>query len=807
MEQLLNDIRYGARMLVKNPGIAVISILAFTLGIGLTTTMFSIVYGAIYRGLPFEEPQELLHLERNNLAEDIESMEVTIHDFVDWREQQQSFEDLSAFYMRSSYLADSEDRPERYTGTFISPNFLDLLGVRPIMGRAFVEEDGRPDAEPVILLGYNIWRDRYGRADDVVGRTVRLNSETMTVVGVMPEGFEFPIDNYLWTPLRMSPLDVERGEGTTLEVFGRLEDGRTMDQAQVELDAIARRLALEYPESNEGIGAVVKPYTEEYMGEEPAQLLHFMLLAVFLVLLIACANVANLLLARAAVRTKEVAIRSALGASRKRVVFQLLAEAFTIAAIGGVLGLGVGWLGVAAFNRAIVDANPPFWIDIKIDPAAVIFTIGLVLVAAVVAGIMPALKASGANVNDVLKDENRGSSSLRIGKLSKGLVVAELALSFGLLVSAGLMIKSVMNAANIDFRFATENIFTARLGLPVADYPDSTAQTRFYDELQPRLEARFGAGKVTLARTFPGLGSIGQRFAPEGETYDRDQDYPTTRWVPITPGYFETFGLTLREGRNFNRLDNADALPVAIVNESFANTYFAGETPLGRRIRIGDSDTEEPWLTIVGVAPDMHLDGPENEEPAGMYVPFHQNADEWVGIGIATAGGDPLAITTEVRDIVASVDPNMPVYFIDTLQGQIDQGTWFVRVFGTIFMIFGGVALFLASVGLYGVMAFSVRQRTKEMGVRMALGASGRDVLRLVVRQGVFQLALGLVLGLGLAVLLSRGMDVVLFGVEPLDPTTFVAIIVVLSVTGLVASLIPARRATRVDPVIALRYE
>ncbi len=806
MEQILNDIRYGVRMLVKNPGIAVISVLAFTLGIGLTTTMFSIVYGAIYRGLPFEQPKELLHLERNNLAEDIESMEVTIHDFVDWREQQTSFEDLSAFYMRSSYLADSEDRPERYTGTFISANFLDALGVRPLTGRGFVEADDRPDAEPVILLGYNVWRDRYGRADDVVGRTVRLNGETMTVVGVMPEGFEFPIDNYLWTPLRMSPLEVERGEGTTLEAFGRLKDGRTMDQAQVELDAIAQRLALEYPATNEGIGAVIQPYTREFIGDEPIQLLHFMLLAVFLVLLIACANVANLLLARAAVRTKEVAIRSALGASRKRVVFQLLAEAFTIAAVGGVLGLGVGWLGVAWFNRAIVDPEPPFWIDIKIDPAAVVFTIALVLVSAVVAGIMPALKASGTNVNDVLKDENRGSSSMRIGRLSKALVVAELALSFGLLVSAGLMIKSVVNAASIDYAFATESVFTARLGLPVADYPDSVAQTTFYDELQPRLEARYGTGKVTLARTFPGLGSMVQRFSPEGETYDRDQDYPSTRWVRITPGYFQTFGVTLREGRDFNRLDNAQGLPVAIVNESFARTHFGGESPIGRRVRLGDSRTEEPWRTIVGVAPDMHLDGPENEEPAGLYVPFHQSPDEWVGIAIATTG-DPLAITTEVRDIVASADPNMPVYFIDSLQGWIDDGTWFVRVFGTIFMIFGAVALFLASVGLYGVMAFSVRQRTKEMGVCMALGASARDVLRLVVRQGVLQLVFGLVLGLPLAVLLSRGMDVILFGVEPLDPTTFIAIVVVLAGTGLVASLIPARRATRVDPVIALRYE
>ncbi len=806
MENILKDFKYGLRMLVKNPGIAVIAVLAFALGIGLTTTMFSIVYGALYRGLPFEEPRELMHLERNNLPEDIESMEVTLHDFLDWRAQQKSFEDISAFYMRSSYLADAEDRPERYTGTFISANFLDVLGVRPMMGRGFTEADDSPNAEPVILLGYNVWRDRYGGALDVVGRTVRLNGETMTVAGVMPEGFEFPIDNHLWTPLRMNPLEIERGEGITLEVFGRLKDNVGTEQAYAEFSAIAQRLALEYPETNEGIGVIIQPYTKEFIGDEPVQLLHFMLIAVFLVLLIACANVANLLLSRAAIRTKEVAIRSALGASRSRVVFQLLSEAFAIAAVGGVLGLGVGWIGVAMFNRAIVDANPPFWIDIKIDPAALIFVLALVIVSSLVAGIMPALKASGTNVNDVLKDENRGSSSLRIGKLSKALVVAELALSFGLLVSAGLMIKSVMNAANIPFGFATENVFTARLGLPVADYPDSLSQLQFYDALEPRLQTRYGAENVALARTFPGLGSMGSRLAVEGEVYERDQDYPETRWVRITPGYFETFGVTLRQGRNFSRQDNVQSLPVAIVNESFARTHFGNESPLGRRVRLGDSKSEEPWLTIVGVAPDMYLDGPENEEPEGLYVPFHQNPDEWVGIAIKTAGS-PLAITSDVRDIVASVDDNMPIYFIDSLEGWINQGTWFIRVFGTIFMIFGGVALFLASVGLYGVMAFSVSQRTKEMGVRMALGAQGPDVLRLIVKQGVVQLSIGLVLGLGLAVLLSRGMDILLFGVEPLDPTTFLAIIVVLAGTGLLASFIPARRATRVDPVIALKYE
>ncbi|MEE8521506.1 MAG: ABC transporter permease [Gemmatimonadota bacterium] len=808
MEALLKDIRYGARMLIKNPGLAAISVLALALGIGLSTTMFSIVYGALYRGLPFEDSYELMHLERNNLSEDIESMEVTIHDFVDWREQQTSFEDIAGYYQGTVNVTGSEGLPHRYDGAFMSANAFGILQQQPALGRGFVDGDDGPGAPPTIILGFATWRDQYGSDASIVGRTVRVNGEPATVIGVMPEGFEFPIAEEVWVPLRLDPLELERGDGTTLEVFGRLKDGVSLDMATAEFGAIAKRLALEYPESNEGVGASIKPFTEEYIGEEPTRLLWVMMTAVFLVLIIACVNVANLLLARAAVRTREIAVRTALGASRGRVITQLLTESFVLTLVGGVIGLGLGWVGVRAFNAAIVSTDPPFWIDIKIDIVAATFVIGLVFGASLLAGIFPALQASGTNVNDVLKDESRGSSSLRMGRFSRALIVVEVALACGLLAVAGLTTKSVVKLKNIDYAFELDDVFTARLGLFETDYPDDAARVRFFEELQERVAAIPGVRSAAVAATLPGgLNSWGGRFAVEGETYDRDQDYPATRQAVISTDYFETFGVRLLRGREFTVQDNADGLQVVIVNQSFANRFFQGEEAIGARLRLGTSETEEPWLTIVGVAPDLHMDGPENEEPWGIYVPITQTVPRFAFI-VAQTDGAPMAVTPQVRDAVLAIDQNLPLYWVRTLREGIYQNVWFYYVFGTLFMIFGGVALFLATVGLYGVMSFSVSRRTKEVGVRMALGAEGADVVRMVLRQGLLLIGIGLLFGLLIAVGLGYLLGgLILFDVEPFDLTNLALIALVLTATSMVASFIPARRATRVNPVVALRYE
>jgi predicted permease len=800
---LLKDLRYGARKLVHNPGFSAVSVVTLALGIGLTTTMFSIVYGALMRGLPFEHGERIIALRRANPVRDWQQMNVSQHDFADYRAQQRSFEALAGFTNGTVNVSGSE-KPERFDGAYMTANAFDVLRARPLLGRTFRPGEDAVGAPAVVVLGYDLWRNRFGGDRALVGKTIRVNGEQAEVIGVMPKGFKFPASEALWVPFR-KPLEAKRGDGDDLFVFGRLKPGATIDGATVEVAGIARRLARAYPESNKDITAYVEPYTKSFIGKEPTQLLMTMLFAVFLVLLIACANVANLLLSQAAMRAKEVGIRAAMGATRARIILQFLTEPLALAAVGAVLGVGLAAVGVKLFNAAIASTEPPFWIDIKIDGPILLFVLAITLFATFVSGVLPAVRASGANVNEVLKDESRGSSSFRGGRLSKALVVFEIALSMGLLVAAGLTIKSVTRLRTMDFGFPTRTIFTARVGLPESVYRDTAAQIRFYDELYRRLGDVQGMESYTLTGMLPVLGAPSQSFAVQGKAYAEEKDYPETKFVTTYPGYFKTFNVSLT-GRDFGTGDIQTSEPVAIVNRTFATKYFGSEDPIGRRFRLGDSRSKEPWRTIVGVVPDMWNDGLDNEDPQSVYLPFAQSPQRYMSVTIRPRG-TIASMTAPVRSLVNGMDPDLPIYFVHTLQERIDEETWFYRVFGGLFMIMGGVALVLAAVGLYGVMAFNVSRRTREMGVRMALGAQPADVVRLIVRQGMIQLAIGLGLGLGLAYALGRLLKIILFQVSAIDPLVYGATIAVLVLAATAASLIPARRATRVDPMVALRYE
>jgi putative ABC transport system permease protein len=807
MHTLLQDVRFGARMLIGNPAATAISVMALALGIGLTTMMFSIVHGALLRGLPFDRPEQLVTLNRTQLAEGNEQMWFTIHDYEDYRAQQQSFVDIAAYYTGTVNVSGIE-RPERYDGAFIAPQAFALLGARAQHGRVFMEEDGRPGAEAVMLLGNDVWQTRFGGDPAVIGRTVRANGRQATIVGVMPAGFQFPVSEQVWLPLPLDAAALERGTGQWVGVFGRLKEGMTIDAAAVELTAIARRLEAEYPELNEGIGARVQPYIKGFIGEEPARMLYTMLGAVFMVLLIACANVANLLISRAAARSREVGIRSAMGASTTRIVRQFLTESFILSIAGAALGLVIAWIGIRMFSNAIAPTDPPFWIIIGLHRDVLLFVLAITGLASVFAGAIPAWQASRSNAADVLKDESRGASSFRLGRISRALVITEIALSAGLLVGAGLIIKSVTQVRNVDFAFDTREVFTARIGLPEVQYGDAELQRRFFAELLPRLRELPGIEAVGLIQALPAMGTMMQRFAIDGASYQEDRDHPQARTIQITAGTLEALGTGMLQGRALNDADVDGSLPVAMINESLARQFFEGGDPIGRRVRIGASASTQEWRTVVGVVPDMYAGGLDGDNiQHAIYTPLAQGGARFMSVIARPRAGEPLTLTQPVREAVLAVDPDLPIYFVQTLRKAINDNYWFFMIFGSLFMVFGGAALFLAAVGLYGVMSNSVSQRTREMGVRMALGAKGGDVLRLVMRQGLIQLAIGLTLGLALALGVANLLQMLLFEVNPRDPAVFAAIGVMLTATAAAACLIPAARATRVDPLQAIRYD
>jgi predicted permease len=804
MPTLLRDIRYGGRTLRKHIGLSFVAILALTLGIGLTTTMFSIVYSVMMKGLPFRDADRIVIVFEQNLSRGWRRSSPSIHDFVDLRAGQRSFEQLAAHYSGTVNVSGT-DKAERYRGSWVTANLFDVAGIRPILGRTIRPEENAPGGERVAVLGFAIWQNRYAGDPAVIGQTVRVNGMPFTVIGVMPEKYAFPEDGAIWLPLQLDPLSVKRGEGQHVQIIGKLKPGVSMDAANVDLGRIARRLATEFKQTNDGVTTTVVGFVEGDIGPEPKQLLLTMLGAVFLVLLIACANVANLLLDRAAHRTKEVGIRTALGASRGAVVRQFLSETMVLALTGGVLAVLVSYTGVALFNRAIASSEPPFWLDIRLHPPVLFFALGVALLATVVSGAIPAYQSSRADIAEILKDESRGASSFRIGRLSRALVVFEIALSCGLLVAAGLMIKSVAKLRTINTGFTVQNIFTSRVGFP-ATYTDTAQQVQFFDRLQERLAALPGVQAVSLSSSLPGVDPNGGSFAIEGKSYTRDSDYPNTRSANVTPGYFSTFEYRALQGRLLAPQDRSETVPVAVVNQAFATKFFGAGDPLGKRIRMGGAQSTAPWRTIVGVVPTSFNADPDEPRPAMVYIPLAQNYTNFVSIALRAAS-NPMALTSQVRDVVSSLNRDIAIYWTYSMQEALARPTWFVRVFGTMFMIFGFIALFLASVGLYAVMSFSVSRRTREVGIRMALGAHALQVVRMIFRQGLLQLGLGLTLGLALALGVSQLLRILLFEVQPRDPLVYLSVAGALTTVGLLACLIPAARATRVDPLVALRAE
>jgi putative ABC transport system permease protein len=809
MAQLLTDVRSGLRMLVKYPTLSIVAILTLGLGIGLSTTVYCVVNGGLFKGLPFPDASRIVAVVNTRPAQNQPQQPISVQDLVIWKERQTSFEKFGPYFFAAMNLSAEEGRPERYSGGLLTVAAFETLGVPPILGRGFREGDDRPGAEPVILLGHDLWRDRYASAPDIVGKAIRVSGIQRTVVGIMPEKFGFPLNQVLWAPLVIDSNAQPRGQGPNYQVIARLKPGVSIEQAKVQAATIAGQLENEFPESNRGVGADVIPYARTILGPEIYALLYTMLGAGIGVLLIACVNVSNLLVARASLRRREVAVRMALGAGGRRVVRQHLTEVLVLATAGGIIGVVLSIFGMRWFTQALSVSPPPFWITFELDYRVMLFVIGIIVLASLVAGTLPAMHAARVSAASALKDDTRSSTSSKLGRFSSGLVIAELAVSCGLLIAAGLMIKSVVQLKNLPMPFAIENILTARVDLPKEGYPDIPASIRFFEQLLPKLQAVPGVEAATLSDGLPAAGNGTIPVQIEGKAYPQDSDYPLAREGIVTAGYFDTFQTKVLSGREFTPLDTATSQPVAVVNQSFARTHFPNVDPVGHQMRRIRPNSKEPWLTIVGVVPDLIMEGigNNNSSPVGYYIPIPQS-DVANGVRIAIrTRGDAATLTPLVRSAVASLDPDLAIYEVSTLRRVINRQTLFYTVFGTFFMTFGICALFLAAAGLYGVMSFAVTQRTREMGVRSALGAQGAQLILLVMRKSMVQLALGLVLGLVIGLLASGALQPVLYHVNPRDAAVFVGVVITLALAGVVATFLPARRVTKIDPVLALSSE
>jgi predicted permease len=799
-----NDLRDGFRMLRSSPGVAILAALALALGIGSTTTMYSITRG-ILRDLPVDRPEQLMHIAMTDRNAGDDYLRIPVADIVAIRDQQRSFESIAAYEDESVHLGDADHRAERISVAVVSASIFGVLRVSPLIGRPLAADDERPGAPRGAVLGYRLWQTRYAADRSVVGRTIRINGAPTTVVGVMPDGFGFPQHEQIWMPLALDAVRATTGtQAAGYDVIGRLRDGATRETAGAEIAGIARRLAIADPSSHEGRALAVRPFHDEMVPRDARIIFRAMLVVVSFVLLIACANVANLLLARAVSRSREIAVRMALGASPAGLVRQLLVESLAVAVPGGLLGLALARAGVAVFN-ATLGFELAFWMRVEVDAGVLAFTTALVGLAAVAAGLAPARQASRVSVGDVLKDQTRGSSSFHLGRASRVLVIGEVALSCALLVVTGLMVKGVRNVTSRYVGTAPDHVAAGRIELRPDAYPDAAARARLFDALETRVGAEPGVTSVALASHLPGNSAASAPVEIGGVRYDKRELVPRSRVIAVSPSFFATFGAPLLQGRAFARGDRAGTPLVAIVNRAFADRFFGGNA-MGRQIRLKENGG---WATIVGIAPPLGTVAGTGDQYTGtdaVYVPLDQS--DWANVAIAArTTGDATALVSTLRDVVAELDPDVPLYQEGRLDVTLARASVGEKVFGGLFTFFGVSALILAIVGLVGVLAFSVGRRTRELGIRMALGGRPASILWLVLRGGLIQLLTGLAIGLALAAVAAPQFGDALFQQQPHDPTVYGVIGLVLIAAGALAAVVPARRALRVSPMTALRAE
>ena len=801
---LLQDVRYALRTLSRSKGFATVAILCLGFGIGLNATIFSLIDGVLLKPYPYTDPDRILVVGEQK-AKTSDQAGLSYLDMRDWKEANSVFSTIAAVSGRSLTISDGRGEPQRYLGAGISWDLFPMLGTRPIRGRDFTAEDDREGAADVVLLGYDLWMNRYAGSETIVGQPILVNSKPHLVVGVMPQGFAFPNNQRLWVPLvPLVAKDQRNFRG--LFAFGRLKPGVTMTQATQELDAIAARLASQYPSTNEGWMSRLRTLRDAFLPGDVPLVLMLMMAGVTLVLFIACSNVANLLLARAAARRREISVRAALGAGRGTIVRQLVTESLVL----GLLSVPLGILLAVAGTRLIAGAVPPdqipYYVHWEIDWRSVVYTVIIAAGTAIVFGLFPALQISRGNLHDTLKEGTRGNSVAK-SFLRSSLVVAQIAFALVALVGALLFVRTFWNLGTFNVGFDPKPLMTMRFYMPGAIYEEPDAKLRRVEDIVRRVEA-LPAVRATFASNFVPLsgGGGGGNVIIEGRAAQKE-DQRGISVLAVTPHFNSTLGLPIVEGRDFTDAEGWSYSPVAVINKQMKSNFGPSGDVLGRRFKL-DGPKEE-WFTVIGVTADFNLFGvdPGNDQaPAAAYVPFAYQQFLNTGLTIRVEG-DPASVTSAVREAIRASDPNLPMAQVRTMSELRRLQFWQYGLYGWIFGTTGVVGLLLAALGVYGVLSYSVSQRAQEIGVRLALGAGRREILRLIVGQGVVLAIIGIVIGCALAAAAMPAARSLLYKVSPFDPVTFLAVAAFLGGVAFLASFLPARRATRVDPVIALRGE
>jgi putative ABC transport system permease protein len=807
---MVQDLRFAARLLSRDRWFTAAAVLTLALGIGANTTIFALVNAVLIRELPFDRPHEIVFLATHNSTRPPDDTgPASWRELEAWRERARSFSGMAAFIDGQMNISDSINPAERVRGASVSTNTFALLRQPPLLGRDFAAGEDAPGATPVVILGYALWKNRYAGDAAILGRTLRIAEVTYTIVGVMPAGMHFPVDAQLWRPL-LKPAREPLLHIRNVNVFARLAPGLEWRQAAAEMRAVSTDLQTVDPAHNQNIEARVMTFNERFNGGRVRTVFLTLLGAVGFLLLIACANVANLLLARSSYRVRELAVRSSLGATRGRIVRQLLVESVLLSAIGGALGLLLASLGVPLFARAVADIPKAYWIDFRVDPIVFSYCAGICVATGLAFGLVPALQVSKVNLNELMSDGARGAAgTLRARWLTSSLVVIELTLTLALLTGAGLMARSFLKVYAVDLGIETDHLLTMRTQLVFAKYPKPEQRRLFFETLEQRvgtLPGVVGAGVTTALPLDP--------WGPYPVQVDGRTAGPATtglqvQAIDVTPRYLETIGIDVLRGRGLTSEDGRPGSEAIVVNQQLAAGLFGGEEPIGRRIRLLsglEQNVPGPWMTIAGVTASMQEDLRTVTPNAVLYRPLSIASPTGAAIAIRTIG-DPSALTAAVREVARDLDPDQPLFDIRPLNEIVRRARMPHQVFGGLFVIFAAIALALASVGVYAITAYGVAQRTQEIGVRVALGALPAQIRWLVLRAALVQLGVGLVLGLIAAWSVSALLGSLLVQIEPTDPVTFIAATALLIAVTLAACLIPAARATRLDPLAALRME